>query len=67
MRLITTSIGYEKLEEEDSIKLFQELGLELSSSKDGKPRARYEDLVLTEDEFFKYWKVLSNITHMREV
>ena len=66
MRLITTTIRYDKLEDEKAKELYVKLGNDLIISEDVE-KAGYLDLVITEDEYFKYWEVLDKIYKVREV
>ena len=66
MRLITTTIRYDKIEDERAMELYVYLGNELIEH-DGVLKAGYSDLVITEEEYFKYWEVLDKMYKVREV
>ena len=66
MRLITTTIRYDKLEDDKAKELYVYLGNELVEF-DGVEKAGYSDLVVTVEEYFKYWEVLDKMYKVREV
>ena len=67
MRLITTSVRYDKRDEKKAIELFNKINISTFTDDEGIEKCSYEDITVTDEEYFTYWEVLDTIKNLRIV